>query len=164
MRLILIGMLAAVSAVGTAVPAFADTTPTLCETSNLAVTQEPHGVAAGTRYEDIVVTNNGATCVIAGYPGLTFRNAASRVLRTHLVPDTTAPLENVVLNTGDTARSKIGLADIPTDPDPSGPKTPATLTVTTPGSTSHVTVPWTFGDLEYPYNVLVAPFAVTDAA
>jgi hypothetical protein len=73
-----------------------------------------------------------------------------------------APLNNVVLNTGDTARSRLALADIPDDPDPTGPLTPAILQVTIPGSSSSTTVPWTFGDLQYPYNVLVDPFAVTD--
>ena len=161
MKLIAIGMLAAVSVVGTAAPALADTAPTLCQTSNLTVTQEFRGVAAGTRYEDLVVTNNGGTCVIAGYPGLTFSDATGDVLPTNIVPDTTEPLGNVVLGTGDTARSKLGLADIPVDPDPSGPITPATLTVTTPGSTSSRTVPWTFNALEFPYNVWVTPFSAT---
>lgn len=161
-RFVAVGLLATVSALGAAAPAVADTAPTLCQTSALTVTQQVKGVAAGTRSEDLVVTNNGGTCLIAGYPGLVFKDASGAVLPAQIVPNTLAPLGNVVLNPGDTARSRMDLADIPLDPDPSGPRTPATLTVTTPGSSSSVTVPWTFGDLQYPYDVRVAPFAVAD--
>ena len=161
-RIVVTALLTAVATGGLAVPAVADTTPTLCQTSSLSVSQQVRGVAAGTRYEDVVVTNQGGTCVIAGYPALVFKDASGNVLPAQIVPDTAAPLNNVVLNTGDTARSRMALADIPSDPDPSGPVTPTTLQVTTPGSSSSSTVPWTVGDLQYPYTVTVDPFAVTD--
>jgi len=162
-RIVVTGLLTAVGLGGVAVPALADTPPpALCQTASLSITQQPRGVAAGTRFEDLIVTNRGSACVIAGYPGLVFRNARGHVLPAQIVPDTLAPLGNVLLNTGDTARSRLALADIPVDPDPSGPLTPAKLRVTTPGSSSSTTVPWTFGDLQYPYTVTVTPFAVTD--
>ena len=161
-RIVSAGLLTAVGLGGVVLPAAADTPPPLCQTKSLSISQQPRGVAAGTRFEDLIVTNKGRTCVIAGYPGLVFRDADGQVLPAQIVPDTLAPLNNVVLNTGDTARSRLALFDIPTDPDPSGPVTPATLKVTTPGSSSSTTVPWTFGDLQYPYTVTVDPFAVTD--
>ncbi len=161
-RIVVTGLLTAVGLGFVTVPALADTAPALCQTASLSISQQPRGVAAGTRYEDLVVTNQGPACVIAGYPGLVFRDASGQVLPAQIVPDTLAPLGNVLLNTGDTARSRLALADIPVDPDPSGPLTPATLQVTTPGSSTSSTLPWTFGDLQYPYTVTADPFAVTD--
>lgn len=119
-----------------------------CHTADLDLALGPVDGAAGHRNGLVeLVNSSGRRCVIQGYGGVAFLDAARRALPIGITRDGPAPVPSLLAARGAVAYKPIQWAVIPTGPDadPASCPTPAYVAVIPPDETTPLTVRWPFG-------------------
>lgn len=143
----------------------ADASPAApCSGGRLAGAIEFKGAGVGNRYARLVVTNQGEACTLEGHPGLQLVGADGRLLGTQVSPRGNEPSE-VSLPHLASAASELHwiVGPCSTQGDDGTPEArPASITVTPPGDTTGIAVPWTFGyvcgEIDGPAKIDASPF------
>lgn len=119
-----------------------------CHTADLDLGLGPVDGAAGHRNGLVELVNaSGRRCVIQGFGGLAFLDAARRPLPIRITRDGPAPVPSLLAGRGAVASKPIQWGVIPTgaDTDPARCPTPAYVSVIPPDETVPLTVRWPFG-------------------
>jgi Domain of unknown function (DUF4232) len=116
-----------------------------CRTSELRLTRETAGVAAGTSYTWYTLTSVGrAGCSMIGYPGVAILDAHGRIVQHPAVwsthPGTMPPerVRRIVLATGQQARFVLASTDVTPSPGCRAPYSGSTLQVYPPNQTAAI--------------------------
>jgi hypothetical protein len=114
-----------------------------CRTANLSVSLGPPNGAAGTIYYEIAFRNDSAsTCVLYGYPGVSFLDRSNEQIGAP-VQRNTQPHTTVSLAPGATAYAALGVTDPDIPPCPAA--TPKTVRIFPPNETVPALVAATAG-------------------
>ncbi|NLU69943.1 DUF4232 domain-containing protein [Streptomyces sp. HNM0574] len=118
-----------------------------CATDDLAPSLRPLESAAGNRYSALVLTNTSDTaCRTQGWPGLQLTDAAGEALPTDAVRDRSRTPEQLTLEPGGNAWSRLHWTVVPSEGDPSdGCPDPAGLKVTPPDARTPSATKWDQG-------------------
>ena len=87
-------------------------TVSMCATAHLtgALSADPQGGSAGHSYQDLVLTNHGATCTLQGWPGTSLVGTSGNQLGAAATFVTSSPHGTVTLATNGTAKAVIAIA------------------------------------------------------
>lgn len=121
---------------------------TRCHTADLALVLGPVDGAAGHRNGLVELVNiSGRRCVIQGYGGLAFLDAARHALPIGITRDGPAPVPSLLAGRDAVATKPIQWTVLPTGPDadPASCPSPAYVAVIPPDETRALTVRWPFG-------------------
>lgn len=137
------------SGVATATPTVSRTTspaasaPT-CRTSQLSLRLGKGGVAAGTAYQPIVLTNHGSsTCALRGYPGVAFAASTGGQVGSAASRNPQQAVTTILITPDSSASALLGIADYRNYPPRECLSHPVSgLRVYPPGNTAAVYVPF----------------------
>ena len=116
--------------------------PAACRTAGLEVGAAPAGGGAGSVHTDVTVTNTGqGPCVLAGYPGVSFVDAAGTTIGAPAVRDTAVPGTGQVLAPGESAGAALRIGQAGNHPACEA-EPAAGLRVYPPENTESVVVPF----------------------
>jgi hypothetical protein len=132
----------------TRAPSTAPVLGSRCHTADLDLALGPVDGAAGHRNGLVELINaSGRRCVVQGFGGLAFLDAARHTLPIGITRDGPAPVPSLLPGRGAMAAKPIQWAVIPTGPDadPASCPAPAYVAVIPPDETAPLTVRWPFG-------------------
>lgn len=161
-----LGMLVALGT-NTAAYGQAETAPS-CTSSQVSAEIQLEGVGLSNLWALLILTNQGAECTLRGFPGLRLVSADGRPLGTRV--DTRTPedqVPTVTLSYLDGAASELHWVhgrNFSEGDDGTPGSLPVSITLSLPGDTDGITMPWNFGfvlgETEGPAEIDATAFTV----
>jgi hypothetical protein len=138
-----------------------------CTTSSLSAALRMAGPGAGNRYAFLTLTNRSAApCRMYGYVGLGLIGADGRPLPTQVARLAPQPPASITLPPGGSAYTRLHWTVVAGVGEPEqGPcrPTPSRLWVTPPDERSHLTIPWSLGEVCGSGKISVIPVTAGSA-